>query len=306
MNSLFKTGTSVSGYVHLVIIYLVWGSTYLAIRIGVQDGGGFPPLIMASSRGLVGSFILLILIKSIWNQKLKVGKEHLPLLAITGLLLFMFGTGGVSVAETIVDSGFAALIIGSTPLIVAIIETVIDRQYPSTLFVISLSMGFAGIAVLNGPAIIHQDIGQIKGVIILIIASCSWAIATVIQKRKLTGSSPVLNSAYQQCIGGCGLMAASLSLGEPLPAPTTPAWIAWGYLVIFGSIIAFTSYVYAIRALPTKIVMTYAYVNPIIAVFLGWLILDEKITSWTLSGAVLIILGVIGVFRDQNKYLNEH
>ena len=101
-------------------------------------------------------------------------------------------------------------------------------------------------------------------------------------------------------------MAASLSLGEPLPAPTTPAWIAWGYLVIFGSIIAFTSYVYAIRSLPTKIVMTYAYVNPIIAVFLGWLILDEKITSWTLSGAVLIILGVIGVFRDQNKYLNEH
>jgi len=289
-----------------MVIYLVWGSTYLAIRIGVQDSGGFPPLIMASSRGLVGSFILFVLIKSVWGQRLTLERTHLKLLAITGLLLFMCGTGGVFFAETMVGSGFAALIIGGTPLMVATIETIIDRKYPSALFIVSLIIGLGGIAILNGPAIILRDTAQIKGVVILILASFSWASATIIQKRKLMGSSPTMNSAYQQLIGGCGLLILSAALGEPIPAPTTHAWIAWGFLVVFGSVIAFTSYVYALQALPTNIVMTYAYVNPIIAVYLGWLVLDEKVTAWTLFGASLIILGVIGVFRDQGGPANKH
>ncbi len=306
MNSLFKTVRPISGYVHLVVIYLVWGSTYLAIRIGVQDSGGFPPLIMASSRGLVGSFILFVLIKSVWGQRLRLERTHLKFLAITGLLLFMCGTGGVSFAETMVGSGFAALIIGGTPLMVATIETIIDRQYPSVLFIVSLIIGLAGIAILNGPAIILRDTAQIKGVVILVLASFSWASATIIQKRKLMGSSPIMNSAYQQLIGGCGLLILSATLGEPVPTPTTHAWIAWGFLVVFGSVIAFTSYVYALQALPTNIVMTYAYVNPIIAVYLGWLVLDEKVTAWTLFGAGLIILGVIGVFRGQRGPTNKN
>ena len=289
-----------------MVIYLVWGSTYLAIRIGVQDSGGFPPLIMASSRGLVGSFILFVLIKSVWGQRLTLERTHLKLLAITGLLLFMCGTGGVSFAETMVGSGFAALIIGGTPLMVATIETTIDRKYPSALFIVSLIIGLGGIAILNGPAIILRDTAQIKGVVILILASFSWASATIIQKRKLMGSSPIMNSAYQQLIGGCGLLILSATLGEPIPSPTTHAWIAWGFLVVFGSVIAFTSYIYALQALPTNIVMTYAYVSPIIAVYLGWLVLDEEVTAWTLFGASLIILGVIGVFRDQGGPANKH
>lgn len=218
----------------------------------------------------------------------------------------MCGTGGVSFAETMVGSGFAALIIGGTPLMVATIETIIDRQYPSVLFIVSLIIGLAGIAILNGPAIILRDTAQIKGVVILILASFSWASATIIQKRKLMGSSPIMNSAYQQLIGGCGLLILSATLGEPVPTPTTHAWIAWGFLVVFGSVIAFTSYVYALQALPTNIVMTYAYVNPIIAVYLGWLVLDEKVTAWTLFGAGLIILGVIGVFRGQRGPTNKN
>ena len=101
-------------------------------------------------------------------------------------------------------------------------------------------------------------------------------------------------------------MILSTTLGEPVPTPTTHAWIAWGFLVVFGSVIAFTSYVYALQALPTNIVMTYAYVNPIIAVYLGWLVLDEKVTAWTLFGAGLIILGVIGVFRGQRGPTNKN
>ena len=101
-------------------------------------------------------------------------------------------------------------------------------------------------------------------------------------------------------------MILSIALREPIPSPTTHAWIAWGFLVVFGSVIAFPSYVYALQALPTNIVMTYAYVNPIIAVYLGWLVLDEEVTAWTLFGAGLIILGVIGVFRDQGGPTNKH
>jgi len=106
-----------------------------------------------------------------------------------------------------------------------------------------------------------------------------------------------VSSGYQQLFGGIFFVVIALIVGEKLPTPTTEAWMAWGYLVVFGSLLAFTSFVSALQLLPTSLVTTYAYVNPVIAVLLGWLILREAITPWTVAGGLLVILGVMGIFR---------
>ena len=113
--------------------------------------------------------------------------------------------------------------------------------------------------------------------------------------------TPEVSSAWQQMSGGFGLTLFAILSHEPLPTPTNEAWVAWGYLVIFGSVIAFTSYVKALRLLPMGIVMTYAYVNPVIAIILGWFILDEPITRFTIGGTLLVVLGVMGIFREKKR-----
>jgi len=115
------------------------------------------------------------------------------------------------------------------------------------------------------------------------------------------GLSSVVNSGYQQIVGAAGFGATVLLLGEAWTKPSAEAWLAWGYLVIFGSLFAFTAFIRALKLLPTKIVVTYAYVNPVIAVFLGWLVLGETVTLWTLGGASLVLLGVAGVFRERYR-----
>jgi len=132
----------------------------------------------------------------------------------------------------------------------------------------------------------------------------SWGTGSVLQSRYQVNLSTAVSAGYQQIIGGLCLLFIAMLMNEPMPQPVMEAWFAWGYLLLFGSILAFTSFVNALRLLPTKIVMTYPYVNPVIAVFLGWLILEEAVSMWTLAGAILILLGVAGVFRE--RYLTVH
>ena len=295
-----NTKTNWFGLLNLLIVYIVWGSTYLAIRIGVREGSGFPPLFLAGTRVLVAGFILFGL-ALLQKKRIKLAKRELILLVISGVMLWLGGNGMVSFAEQHVDSGIAALIIGSTPLGVALMEFIIDRRPPSPLMIISMLIGFAGVGLLSAPAFRSGVRADITSVIMILIGSMLWGGGSLLQSRKPVKISPEVSSAYQHLAGAAALLLAAVITGETMPHPILEAFFAWGYLVIFGSVLAFTAFVRALQLLPTNLVMTYAYVNPVIAVVLGWLILNEQITVWTISGMALILIGVAGVFRARYK-----
>ena len=285
-----------AGYLHLLVVYIVWGSTYLAIRVAVRDGSGFTPFVMGAMRVLAASVILLV-IGLLTRQRLKLTRTEFFTLLASGVLLWTGGNGLVMWGEQKADSAVAALIIACTPIWVAIIEAIIDRKIPSPLLIGSLLVGTSGIVVLTMPLILTVLKAELLSILSIVLASLSWAGGSVLQSRRQIHLAPAVSSGYQSLFGGLGFVIIALLLREPVPQPIAQAWLAWGYLVIFGSAIAFTSFVQVLRLLPTKIVVTYSYVNPIIAVILGWMILREPITAWTIGGAALVLLGVAGVFR---------
>lgn len=290
------------GLGNLLIVYLVWSSTYLAIRIAVREGAGFPPFTMGFMRAALAGVLLLA-----WGwlrgERMKITRQEFITLAASGLLLWLGGNGLVTFAEQRADSGLAALMVAASPIWVALMEAVIDRRMPSLQLVLALIVGFAGIALLTAPALMPGIRADAIAILALIGAPLTWAAGSVLQARRPVQHSPRTSSAYQMAFGAIGFAIVVLLLKEPLPTPTQEAWFAWIYLVIFGSLFAFTAYVTALRLLPTRIVMTYAYVNPVLAVLLGYLVLGEAITVWTVAGTALVLLGVAGVFRERQVHL---
>jgi drug/metabolite transporter (DMT)-like permease len=286
------------GLFHLLVVYIVWGSTYLAIRIAVREGSGFPAFTMAAMRTVVAA-VLLFIWMGLVRKGLRVGRRELGVLCVSGVLLWVGGNGLVSWAERRAESGYAALLIGALPLWVAIMESIIDRRPPTVRLLAALLIGLAGVAVLNGPVILAGTDEDVYSAVALLLAAVFWGMGAIFQRRKALSLHPESSSAYQQLFGGFGLFAAALFTGEPRPDPIPEAWLAWTYLIVFSSMFAFTSFIKALRLLPTNVVMTYAYVNPVVAVFLGWIILGEPVTRWTVGGSVLIFLGVMGVFHER-------
>jgi drug/metabolite transporter (DMT)-like permease len=285
-----------SGLANLLIVYVVWGSTYLAIRVAVQPGAGFPPFTLAATRTLVASLIMFAL-AALTRQRLRPTRSELGLAAASGLLLWVGGNGLVSWAEQRIPSALTALIIGATPLGVALVEAIVDRRLPSIKLALALLVGFAGIGLLSAPVLVNGVRADGLSILALITAALSWGAGSVLQSRRQGALPPLVSAGYQHLFGCLGLSLVVLLRGEPWPTPTPAAWLAWGYLVVVGSVISFTAYVRALRLLPTSLVATYAYVNPVIAVFLGWLILREAVTGWIIAGSALVLLGVAGVFR---------
>ena len=286
---------STKGLLNLILVYLVWGSTYLFIRLTVQEGSGFPPFAMAASRTLCASAILFGLAIGFGHRLRPTGPE-LWVLIVSGLLLWFGGNGLVVWAEHQADSGYAALLMGTTPMWSVIMESILERKLPSFLLVISLLVGFSGLAVLVTPVIKQGLRIDALSTAALLAAAMAWAGGSLLLQSRPPKTTTILTSAYQHLFGGLGLTAAMLLTGEPWPQPTALAWLGWTYLVIFGSLISFTSYIVAVRTLPISVVMTYAFVNPVIAVILGRVVLGERITMYTVMGMVLILLGVSGVF----------
>jgi drug/metabolite transporter (DMT)-like permease len=282
------------------ILYFVWGSTYLAIRIVVREGSGFPPFIAASTRFLAAA-ILILLWGVLTRKQMKPNREELLTMVLAGVLMPMFGNGLVNFAEQRADSGMAALFVAAVPIWAILIEAVLDKRLPSLFLIGSIVVGFGGITLLAIPGIVNGEPAEVLSILALLVAGFTWAAGSVRQKRKPVSLNPIVNSGYQMLFGGLGLILFVLFSGEPMPSPTTEAWLAWGYLVIFGSIIAFSAYVIALKSLPIELVVTYTYVNPVVAVLLGWLILGEQITGLTMSGMVLVLLGVAGVFRERQR-----
>jgi drug/metabolite transporter (DMT)-like permease len=294
-----------AGLLHLLVTYVVWGSTYLFIRMAVREGAGWGPFWLGAARVLVAAPILFAFSRA-RGARLKPTRVELGILVATGVLMWVAGNGGVNWAEQRVDSGLAALIVGTTPIWVALMESLIDRRLPSLLLTFSLTVGFGGLVVLTYPMLKDGVGSDFFGVLAIVFAALSWGFGTIVISRRPVALEPIVISAWQQLAGGIGFTAVALLVGEAAPQPTTQAWVAWAYLVVFGSLLAYTSFVYAIKLLPATLVMTYAYVNPMIAVLLGWLILSEPITGYTLAGMVLIVCGVYGVFREKGRRPEEN
>jgi len=289
-----------AGLINLFIVYFVWGSTYLAVRIGIRSGSGFQPFWFGGMRVLVAG-VLLLLIGWIRGKDIRLGKKDFKILIASGFLFWIGGNGLIILAEQHIDSGFAALVVASTPIWVALFGSILDKKVPSLLLISSLILGFSGIIILSLPLLLSGIKADVLSILAVMLASFSWSLGLVLQAREPVSVSRGVSSGYQQLFGGIFFALIALIVREPLPMPTSEAWLAWGYLVLFGSLLGFTSFISAVQLLPTNLVTTYAYVNPVIAVLLGWLILREPITLWTVIGGFFVLVGVTGIFRVNNK-----
>jgi drug/metabolite transporter (DMT)-like permease len=294
---------SFTALVPVFIVYLAWGATYLAIRFGVREGSGFPPFSFASLRYLSAGG-LLWLWSVLRRRRITPTKAEWSTLALSGLLMLVGGNGMVTWAEQQADSSLAALLVAAVPIWAILIEAVLNKRIPSLRLLAAVLVGFSGIALLAVPGMMKGVRAEVLSIGALLIAGFSWALGSVRQVRKPVSLDPAMNSGYQMLIGGVGLFLLSRLVGEPLPTPTGESWLALVFLALVGSVLAFTAYVTALKSLPIQIVMTYTYVNPVIAVLLGWMILGEQITAWTLGGMALVLLGVVGVFRE--RYLRRN
>jgi drug/metabolite transporter (DMT)-like permease len=295
------TGTLAwEGLLNLLVVYLVWGSTYLAIRIAVREGSGFPPFLMAAGRTILGGVILLVWAK-VKGEQIKLVRKDMLLLVVTGAMLWIGGNGLVNWSEQRIPSALAALLLASTPLWVAALESIIQRRNPSLLLLASLLLGFCGTGFLSYPVLSSGVHADILSLVALFFASLSWGGGSLLQRHHGVHLSARVTAGYQQLFAFPGFLILSYLTGEPRPAPLPSAWMAFSYLVVFGSVIAIASFTRALQILPTKVLFTYSYVNPMIALFLGWIILSEPITHWTVFGTVLIISGVAGVFKESQN-----
>jgi len=288
-----------AGLVQLAIVYVVWGSTYLAIRIAVREGAGFPPFALGALRVLTAGGALLL-----WGRlrgtRVSLSRGESVTLALAGLLMWPAANGLVNWAEQRVDSSYAALLVGSIPIWSAAIEAILDRRRPSWRLIVALLVGFGGVALLTAPQLLTAGEIDSASIVALLIAPITWSLGLSLQTRRPPSVAPLVRAGYLHLFGGIGFVVAFLVAGEPLPTPTPAAWGALGYLIAAGSIVSFTAYVRALHLLPIGVVTTHAYVNPVIAVVLGWLILREAITLPILGGTALILLGVWGVFRARS------
>jgi drug/metabolite transporter (DMT)-like permease len=280
-------------------VYVVWGSTYLAIRIQVRT---LPPLLSAGTRFFVAGMSLYCVLLIRGGRK-GVGVTSLQLrnCAVVGICLFLGANGMVGLAEQEVPSSLAALILSSVPLWVILYRTVMgDRVGRGTL--VGVAIGFAGVAILVRPENLPPG-APFERVLLLLFASASWAFGSFISTRRAMPENLLVSSGYQMITGGVGLFIAGLIRGEGASFEPS-AWsgeslLALGYLVAFGSLVAFTAYAWLLQSAPISKVATYAYVNPIVGILLGSIILDEAVTGTTLLGAAVIVGSVAFIIRKE-------
>ena len=272
-------------------IYLIWGSTYLAIRIGLET---MPPFLMAGARFLIAGTVLLV-----WARSRGI---PMPTRAqwrsafILGGLFLLIGNGGVVWAEQRVPSGLAALLVAMLPVWTVIIEWVQPGgQRPSLGIVAGLATGFAGLAILVAPTEGGVAVDPL-GAGALLLASFSWAVAGVRSKRMALPASPPMSSGIQMLAGGTLLVIVGALFGDfgrlDLAGMSTRSLAAVGYLIVFGSLVGFSAFAWLLQVTTPSRVATYAYVNPVVAVLLGWALAGERLGMREIVAAVVIIAAV--------------
>jgi drug/metabolite transporter (DMT)-like permease len=277
-------------------VYVVWGSTYLAIRMGVAT---LPPFLMAGVRFLIAGGLLLAW-TTLRGAKLPTARQWRNS-AVVGTLLLLGGNGLVCWAELTVSSSLAALIVAASPMWFALFEWARPGgQRPTLVTSLGLIVGFGGVALLVLGTPHGSDAASstsVLGVLALVVACAAWAGGSIFSKHTDKPDSPWVSTAAQMLTGGVSLLAVSLLTGEPgrfhLDQVSARSFFAFLYLVVFGSWIGFGAYVWLLKNCAATKVATYAYVNPVIATLLGWWILDEPFTPRTALAALVILGGVV-------------
>lgn len=290
----------IKAYFAWAAVSIFWGTTYLAIRIGVEV---LPPALFAGIRFLIAGLILIpiLLLK---GYSLPSKKDLIPI-SITGILLLTVANGTVVWSEQWVSSSLAALIIASIPFFMVGMEALMPNGEKLSLKKgLGILVGFCGIFLLLWPDIKGAiNSAYLKGIMGLVIAIIAWAAGSIYSKHRDIKTAPFMSAAFQMLIAGGVLTLIGMVKGELSQFTFDPKGIAaLVYLMIFGSLIGYSAYIYALAKLPTATVSTYAYINPVIAVILGWLVLDERL-DWIVALATVIILsGVLLVKKEAEKF----
>ena len=281
-------------------VYVLWGSTYLAIRYAVQT---LPPFLLAGARFTFAGLVLSAF--ALARGAELPTRANWKAAAIVGTLLFPFGNGIVVWAETRVDSGMAALLVATEPFWVVLLLWLRAGVRPRPLVIAGIAAGFAGLFILVGRSPLPGVGADTFAAAMLVGASFSWAAGSLYARSAPLARAPLLSAGMQMIAGGLGLLGMGLAAGESahldLAAVSTQSVIGLVYLVIFGSLVGFTAYSWLVSVVPPARVATYAYVNPVIAVVLGWAIAGEAMT-WRLAIAAAVIIGAVAlIIADQGR-----
>jgi drug/metabolite transporter (DMT)-like permease len=279
-------------------VYIVWGSTYLALRVLVET---IPPLVSTGTRFLVAGGLMLGVL-ALRRRDVRISRrEALSCLAVGSLLMGAVAT--VATAEQDVPSNLAALLVACVPLWVLLLRRLGGEQIAPRL-VLAVLLGFAGVGLLLQPG------GQTGGapllsLLLVVCATPAWATGSYLSRKVELPSQPLVSVGWQMVLGGGAVTLAGVVAGEPwaldFGAFSTDSIVAWLYLALIGSALAFTAYAWLLQNAPISRVATYAYVNPVVAIALGYLILDEAVTGLTIAGAAVIVLAVWVVVQGEAK-----
>jgi drug/metabolite transporter (DMT)-like permease len=283
-------------------IYLVWGSTYLGIRVAVET---LPPFLMAGARFLIAGSLLAgwLAVTRGFRASPRQWRDN----AIIGTFLLLGGNGLVAWAEQSIPSGLTALIIGSQPLMMVVTEWAWRGGHrPTALTGIGLLLGFAGVAWLAAPWESAAAGGlNVGGVTAILVGGIFWAFGSIYGRHVRAPAEPLAAAAMQMLCGGVALMLTALVFGEfrgfSPAAVSRHSWLAFGYLIVAGSLVGFSTFVWLMKHSTPARVSTYAYVNPLVAVFLGWLILGEPVTARTLVAAAVIVISVAIITTQRGR-----
>jgi len=279
------------GYAAWISVCIVWGTTYLAIRIGVAH---IPPMLFAGIRWIVAGIIFVSVLR-LSNKKFPKLSD-LKHIAVMGLLMLGFGNGLVVTGEQYISSGLAALLITTVPFWIVGFDSIASKKSVLNKFIaLGLLLGLLGVTAIFGDNwrdLLNKD--YFIGVLSILGAVVAWSLGSVYSKHKKISIHPLMSAAVQMLVAGIAQTLLGILLGELSEVKFSQEGIlSLSYLIIFGSILGYGSYIYAIEHLPLSLVSTYAYINPIIAVLLGWLVLDEKLNLYMILAALLIIAGVM-------------
>jgi drug/metabolite transporter (DMT)-like permease len=296
MTSAFARRSPAAVVLALATIYVVWGSTYLAIRITDRT---LPPLLMSSARFLVAGAALYGFAA---RGRARPTRREWGAAALTGAALLLFGNGGVAWAETRLDSGFAALIVAIVPLHVALLDRVLFGRRLSPAAISGLVIGFAGVALLVRPG----AGGDVRVAAVLVGTTAAWAAGSLYARSAALPSSPLLSASMQMLAASGFLAAAGLATGEAADVHVSSfapkALLAFAYLVVFGSLLAFSAYAWLLKNVRISVVATYAFVNPVVAVVLGTLFLGETVGWTTILAGAAIVLAVVLIVTATQRY----
>jgi drug/metabolite transporter (DMT)-like permease len=276
-------------------VYLIWGSTYLAIRFAIES---LPPFFMAGARFVVAGTILYALVKLRSGGSEKESKLHWGNAFVIGGLMLLGGHGAVVWAEQWVPSGLVSLLVGTVPLWMAFVDWMRGGSKPSAMVGGGLLLGFVGVALLAGG---FESLGagsvDLVGAAIVVFGAFLWANGSLYSRSAELPNSPLLSTAMEMFAGGVLLLVASVFAGEwsriRLDLISARSMLSWIYLVVFGALVAFTCYIWLLKKVSTTRASTYAYVNPIVAMFLGWALANEPITIRNILAAAIILTSVI-------------